>query len=188
MAQITHGMNVEQVRQLGNLLKQKKLELDQLAQQVMSGLGRTSWEGPDAVAFRTQEWPAHRTRLAAIAAEIEAFGDLALRNAAEQEQASATSGGGGWRRGGPAMPAPGIPFPRLGDPGMTPPDFGPQEPHLGDPGMTPPHVGPNEPHFGDPGMDPIRLDPREWMHQGDGGFVPDDSHLTDASGNEVPGP
>jgi hypothetical protein len=88
MAAISHGMNVEQVKQLGNLLKQKKQEIDQLISQVNNQLNNTSWEGPDAVAFKTQQWPDHRNHLQQIGAAIEGFGQSALNNASEQEQAS----------------------------------------------------------------------------------------------------
>jgi hypothetical protein len=88
MAAISHGMNVEQVKQLGNTLKQKKQELDQIINTINTTLNNTAWEGPDAVAFKTQQWPDHRSQLNAIGQAIEGFGQSALNNASEQEAAS----------------------------------------------------------------------------------------------------
>ncbi len=88
MAAISHGMNVEQVRSLGNLLKQKKQQIDEIVGAINSALGNTAWEGPDAVAFKTQQWPEHRTHLTAIGNAIDGFGQSALNNASEQESTS----------------------------------------------------------------------------------------------------
>ncbi len=88
MAAISHGMNIEQVKQLGNTLKQKKQEIDQIVNTINTALNNTAWEGPDAIAFKTQQWPDHRTHLSQIGAAIEGFGQSALNNASEQESAS----------------------------------------------------------------------------------------------------
>ena len=88
MAAISHGMNVEQVKQLGNTLKQKKQEIDSIINTINSVLNSTAWEGPDAVAFKTQQWPEHRTHLTQIGQAIEGFGQSALNNASEQESTS----------------------------------------------------------------------------------------------------
>jgi hypothetical protein len=70
------------------LLKQKKQEIDQLINAVNNALNSTSWEGPDAAAFKTQQWPQHRQHLMQVGVALEGFGQSALNNASEQEQVS----------------------------------------------------------------------------------------------------
>ncbi len=86
MAAISHGMNVEQVKRLGNTLKQKQDQINQIANEINSMLGETAWEGPDAVAFKTQQWPDHQKNLRLIGDAIGGFGQSALNNASEQEE------------------------------------------------------------------------------------------------------
>lgn len=85
---MTHGMNVEQVRHLGNLMKTKAEEIRQIMSQLDSQLHNTSWEGPDATAFKGSQWPEHRGHLNTVAVSLDGFGQSALNNAAEQENTS----------------------------------------------------------------------------------------------------
>lgn len=85
---ITHGMNVEQVRQLGNLMKQKSNEITQMINQINSQLNGTNWEGPDAQGFKNSQWPDHRAKLQQVAQALDGFGQSAVQNASEQEGTS----------------------------------------------------------------------------------------------------
>jgi hypothetical protein len=84
----THGMNVEQVRQLGHLLQAKADEIITMLGQIDSQLNSTTWEGPDAQQFKGQWWPEHKGRLQQVSEGIRGFGQSALNNASAQEDAS----------------------------------------------------------------------------------------------------
>lgn len=92
MEQLTHGMNVEQVEELGRFLQQKGLALQQMATAIDSKVRSSSWTGPDADRFRGDWWPRHRAEIAATAREIDGLGQSALNNAAEQRRASGAEG------------------------------------------------------------------------------------------------
>ena len=85
----THGMNVEQVRQLGNTLQSKAEEVRSLVGQIDGQLNGTTWEGPDAQRFKGSEWPEHKNRLMQAAEVLQNFGQSALNNASAQESTSA---------------------------------------------------------------------------------------------------
>jgi hypothetical protein len=85
---VTHGMNLEEVRDLGRLLQQKASEIQQLLRDVEARIGATGWVGPDASTFRDQWWPEHRSRLNNVSTDLHGFGQSALNNASEQEQVS----------------------------------------------------------------------------------------------------
>lgn len=84
----THGMNVEQVRQLGNALQAKAEEIRSMVSQIDGQLNGTTWEGPDAQQFKGSWWPEHKNHLLQAAEGIHGFGQSALNNAAEQESTS----------------------------------------------------------------------------------------------------
>lgn len=84
----THGMNVEQVRQLGNTLQAKADEIRSMVTQIDGQLNGTTWEGPDAQAFKGTQWPDHKNHLMQAAEVIQGFGQSALNNASEQESTS----------------------------------------------------------------------------------------------------
>ena len=84
----THGMNVEQVRQLGNTLQSKADEIRSMVGQIDGQLNGTTWEGPDAQRFKGSEWPDHKNRLMQSAEVLQGFGQSALNQATEQEATS----------------------------------------------------------------------------------------------------
>lgn len=92
MGQLTHGMNIEQVEELGRFLKQNGEALQQMATAIDSRVRSSSWTGPDADRFGGDWWPKHRAQIAATAREIDGLGQSALNNAAEQQRASGAGG------------------------------------------------------------------------------------------------
>ena len=85
---LTHGMNIEEVRALGDQLQQKQSQIQQLISQIESRVNSAGWEGPDANRFKHEWWPQHRTNLQKIGEELRGFGTSALNNASEQEGVS----------------------------------------------------------------------------------------------------
>ena len=88
MANLTHGMNVEEVKGLGRDLQAKKGDIENLVAQIEAKVNGAGWEGPDANRFKNEWWPEHRNQLRQIAEQIHGFGTLALNNASAQESAS----------------------------------------------------------------------------------------------------
>jgi hypothetical protein len=91
---IDQGMNIAEVKALGETLKSIAGKLDGIAQQLNSKVGSTTWVGSDAVRFKNDWWPGHRTRLQQVRADLDGFGQSALNNASEQEKASSEGGVG----------------------------------------------------------------------------------------------
>ena len=90
MTQISHGMNIGEVRNLGTRLQQQYAESIRGLMREIEGLVNnttTTWVGPDAEAFRSW-WPDKRTALNAIADDLHGFGQSALNNVSEQESVS----------------------------------------------------------------------------------------------------
>jgi uncharacterized protein YukE len=90
MAQISHGMNIGEVRSLGGRLQSHYAEsIRGLMREMEQLVNNTStmWVGPDAEAFRSW-WPEKRAALTAIAEDLHGFGQSALNNANEQESVS----------------------------------------------------------------------------------------------------
>jgi hypothetical protein len=85
---ISHGMNIDEVRNLGQQLKTQAQHVQQLVHQLESAVNGTSWMGPDATTFKTQWWPQHRQHLLQAAEGLDGFGQSALNNASEQESVS----------------------------------------------------------------------------------------------------
>lgn len=85
---MSHGMNVDEVRSLGDLLKRKAQEIRSLVSEIEGKVHGTGWEGPDARAFKDQWWPEHKQHLSTVADQVENFGQSALNNAQEQQDAS----------------------------------------------------------------------------------------------------
>ena len=105
MAEISHGMNIEQVEELGRLLKQHAVKLQQLSTTIQQRVNRAdAWKGQRANQFRNSAWPQHRTRLQQLSRDLDGFGQSALNNAAEQRTASGerSAGAGGGAAGGGA--------------------------------------------------------------------------------------
>lgn len=85
---VSHGMNVEEVRNLGRLLQQKAADIQGILSEINGRVHGTTWEGPDAQAFKNQWWPEHQQHLKNVAEQIHGFGQSALNNAQEQENVS----------------------------------------------------------------------------------------------------
>ena len=87
---LSHGMNIEAVRALGNKLQQDYASrIDSIISELNSAVNATSstWIGPDAENFRSW-WPDKKNHLQAIREDLFGFGQSALNNASEQESAS----------------------------------------------------------------------------------------------------
>ena len=83
------GMDIQAVRGLATQMDSASGEIEQLMARLSSGLEGTAWEGPDAVAFRSEWQGAHTTSLRQISERLRVVADQARRNAQEQENASA---------------------------------------------------------------------------------------------------
>ena len=90
MANLSHGMNVGAVEDLGHKLQNTyAAQINQFMSQIEHLVNNTSntWVGKDANDFRSW-WPAKRNALKAIATDLNGFGQSALNNASEQRTAS----------------------------------------------------------------------------------------------------
>jgi WXG100 family type VII secretion target len=90
MANLTHGMNVDQVENLGRQLKGKANEIDGLTNAI-NGLVdqlQTTWKGHDASEFKGWWDSQHRPALQRLREAIDGLGQSALHNASEQRQVS----------------------------------------------------------------------------------------------------
>lgn len=85
---MSHGMDVEQVRAMGNLLKRKSADIQAMISEIEASVSSAPWAGPDAEQFRGSQWPEHRSHLTNIASQLDGFGQSALNNASEQESTS----------------------------------------------------------------------------------------------------
>ena len=83
---ITHGMNVEEVRALGNQLQLQAQHIHELVGQLEASVNAANWVGPDANTFKGTWWPEHSRMLRTAADQLHGFGQSALSNATEQEQ------------------------------------------------------------------------------------------------------
>lgn len=88
MAAVTHGMNPEEVRQLGGQLQDVSRQIESIMGQLNSKVSTTTWVGPDATQFKDQWWPEHRQHLQKVSTDLQGFGQSAINNASEQEQVS----------------------------------------------------------------------------------------------------
>lgn len=86
---ITHGMNIEDVRQTGRELQGKSQELQNIINGLQARVDGTTWEGPDAQRFKNDWWPKHKQVLVNMVQELHGLGQSALNNAQEQENISA---------------------------------------------------------------------------------------------------
>ena len=83
------GMNIEQVRALSQQLNQAADQVRQIAGDLSSKLGSTTWVGQDQARF-TSDWESsHRPSLTKVAEALAHASQLASQNAAEQERTSA---------------------------------------------------------------------------------------------------
>lgn len=87
-ANITHGMNVEQVKNLAKKLDEKANQIQQIITETRNILNSVAWEGPDAKRFKS-EWESKGVRQLQEAKEIlTQTAQAANRNADQQQQAS----------------------------------------------------------------------------------------------------
>jgi hypothetical protein len=97
---VTHGMDVTEVEDLGHFLQNRADRLNQIVQQINRTLYSVQWEGGVAVQFGQQHWPGHRARLQAAASDLRGLGQSALNSASEQRSVSAVRSPGGAPLGG----------------------------------------------------------------------------------------
>jgi hypothetical protein len=88
MANISHGMNVAEVKDLGHRLQNVAKDITSMVNLLNGKVQNTSWVGPDATRFKNDWWPQHRQHLQKIVQDLEGFGQSALNNASEQERTS----------------------------------------------------------------------------------------------------
>jgi surface antigen len=110
-------MSIEEVRALGQDLQSRAGNVDDIMGILERVVMNAAWVGPDARRFKDQWWPEHRARLRKVSEDLRGFGQSALNNASEQEQAS---GGGRIPSAGPSAPGnPSVVVPGSGEPGAT---------------------------------------------------------------------
>jgi hypothetical protein len=85
---VTHGMNVDEVNQLGHQLQTQAGNIRDMVGQLEGVISGTTWMGPDADQFKGQWWPEHKQHLLAVAEQLHGFGQSALNNASDQVNAS----------------------------------------------------------------------------------------------------
>ena len=85
---VTHGMNVDEVNQLGHQLQTQAGNIRDMVGQLEGVISGTTWMGPDADQFKGQWWPEHKQHLLAVAEQLHGFGQSALNNASDQVTAS----------------------------------------------------------------------------------------------------
>ena len=88
MNNVTHGMHPGEVESLGRALKDAAERLRSYEAEIERSISSVHWNGVTGERFRSQWWPEKRARLAALASDLEGFGQSALNNATEQLQAS----------------------------------------------------------------------------------------------------
>lgn len=85
---ISHGMNVGEVKDLGNRLKSISQQINDTVNALNAKVNNTSWVGPDATKFKNDWWPQHRQHLQKMVQDLNGFGQSALNNASDQENVS----------------------------------------------------------------------------------------------------
>jgi len=88
MANISHGMNVGEVEDLGGRLKNVSQQINDMINMLNGKVANTSWLGPDAAKFKNDWWPQHRSQLQKMVKDLDGFGQSALNNASEQKKVS----------------------------------------------------------------------------------------------------
>lgn len=86
---ITHGMNIAEVRALGLQLQERAQQIQELVSQLDGAVNGVRWVGPDANTFKGTWWPQHSQTLRAASEQLHGLGQSALNNAEEQEQTAA---------------------------------------------------------------------------------------------------
>jgi WXG100 family type VII secretion target len=90
MANLTHGMNVDQVENMGRQLQSKGNEIDVLTNAINGLIDQlqTEWKGQDATEFKGWWDSQHRPALQKLREAINGLGQAALNNATAQRQVS----------------------------------------------------------------------------------------------------
>lgn len=83
------GMDIGQVRQLANLMRNKADEIESIMNELTRQLGSTSWIGNDRQQFESDWSGQHCNSLRNVANGIRDAATRADQNAAQQESASA---------------------------------------------------------------------------------------------------
>lgn len=96
MAAIDAGMSIADVEALASSLSGAADKLSHHSSVLGNLVTKTSWQGPMAVQFKQQWWPAHRNRLAQLASDLYGFAQSASNNAAAQRTASGEGESGGF--------------------------------------------------------------------------------------------
>ena len=81
MANLSHGMNVEEVKNLGRSLQDAKNRIEALIREIEGKVNGAGWEGPDARRFKNEWWPQHRQHMHQIGEQLHGFGQSAMNNA-----------------------------------------------------------------------------------------------------------
>jgi len=90
---ISHGMNIGEVKQLAQKLNQKAEQIQQVITEVNQAVGNTSWIGPDADTFKNK-WNSEGVRQLTAAKDILTHASQAAnRNAETQDQTSQAQSG-----------------------------------------------------------------------------------------------
>lgn len=88
MSDLTHGMDLAAVEELGRFLQAQADAFDLIVWQVDALVRSTSWVGADADRFRHDWWPSHRGQVLDAAERVRGLGQSALNNASEQADVS----------------------------------------------------------------------------------------------------
>lgn len=84
------GMDIEAVEQVGQQLKARAGELQNLIAGIESLVQQLPgiWEGQDSQQFVNEWWPQHKTQLVQAQQQIDGLGTSAINNATDQRAAS----------------------------------------------------------------------------------------------------
>jgi hypothetical protein len=82
------GADVQGLHALAKAITDEGQRVGEQATSLNSMLDGTPWQGPDADAFKNQEWPTHLKALQSAADALQLAGAAAEKNATAQEQAS----------------------------------------------------------------------------------------------------
>ncbi|KAA1374680.1 hypothetical protein [Aeromicrobium fastidiosum] len=80
------GMNVEEVRNLSRHMDSVATQIEQAARQITSLMSSTTWVGNDRTAFEGDWTGQHMTAISHVVTAVRQAGQVAGRNADDQEQ------------------------------------------------------------------------------------------------------
>ena len=85
---ITFGMDIELVRQLATEMRTAAQQAQDILTRITGRLQSTPWEGPDRQKFQGEWEGPHTAALTNVINGLNQAADIAMQNAAQQEQAS----------------------------------------------------------------------------------------------------